>query len=795
MTRRFITYRETIMSSRTNSHRAIRYLAGIALTPLALALPGQAAAQTGAGTAAETAAEDAPIIVTARRRSESLVEVPLSITAISGEDLNNTGTLDITEVAENVPNVTFEVSRGTNTTLTTFIRGVGQQDPVAGFENGVGLYVDDVYYNRPQAAVLDVFDVERIEVLRGPQGTLYGRNTIGGAVKFITRRLADSPTGEARIRAGSYQQLDGIASVALPLGDSGFYVGGSAALLTRDGYGENLNLNGFDNYNKDVFAARATLEYAPHNDIFVRITGDYTDDRSHPRQGHRLIPGLVSGAPVLDNEFDTRAGLQNPQQRVEAQGVAGTVEFQVTDAIRLRNILAYRDDESSTPIDFDSLPAADVDVPAIYTNDQFSEEFQIVYDDGRLAGLLGFYYLDANATTNFDVILGTTGALIGLPGLTAKTFGDVDTETWSVFGDFTFDITDQISISAGGRYTYDRRDARILRQTFIFGPSTDFGGNNPLLTLIATTSDFDDGNTFREFTPRASISYRPTPDHNIYFTYSRGFKGGGFDPRGQTAAAPDLDGDGDIDNDDIFDFLQFDPETVDSYEFGYRAALFDNAVNLALAGFYADYTDIQVPGSVGFDGDGDGINESFVGVTTNAGAATIWGVEFEGNARLGRDLVAVGDRLGLTWAVGYINAEYDEFISAFGVDVSDQRVFQNTPEWTLSGTADYSFPAFDGDLLIGTTVSYRSETNQFEQPIALLDQPGYVLWDASLVWTSDDDHWQLGVHAKNITDERYIVSGYNFIGPTGASTLGTEGVLTAFYGDPFRVFASARMRF
>lgn len=783
------------MTNRSN--RAIRYLGGIAFAPLAFALPTAAQAQDADG--AETG-ENPPIIVSARRRDEALVEVPLSITAVSGEQLDQTGTLDITEIAESVPNVTFEVSRGTNTTLTTFIRGVGQQDPVAGFENGVGLYVDDVYYNRPQGAVLDVFNVERIEVLRGPQGTLYGRNTIGGAVKFVTRRLSDSPTGEFRVNAGTYGQFDGIASVALPIGDSGFYIGGAGALLTRNGFGENLNL-GIENYDKDVFAARGTIEYAPHSDIFVRITGDYTDDRSNPRQGHRLIPSLLTGAPVLDNVFDTRAGLEDPRQRVEAWGISGTVEIQVSDHVTLRNIIAYRDDESTTPIDFDSLPGQDLDVPAAYANDQFSEEFQIVYDDGRLAGLLGFYYLDATASTDFDVILATTGAVIPppggpLPGLTAKTFGDVDTETWSIFGDFTFDITDQWSVSVGGRFTHDERTSRVLRQTFLFGPTAQFGGNNAL--LIATTSDFDGSETFEEFTPRASVSFRPTPDHNIYLSYSRGFKGGGFDPRGQTTAAPDLDGDGDIDDADIFEFMRFDPETVDSFELGYRASLANGAVNLALAGFYADYTDIQIPGSVGVDTTGDGVNDSFIGITSNAGAATIWGIEFEGQARLGRDFVTAGDRLGFNWAAGYINAEYDEFIDAFGVDVADQRVFQNTPEWTLSGTLDYSLPAFGGDLNFLTTLSYRSETSQFEVR-SPLDQPGYALWDASLVWTSDDDHWQLGVHAKNITDKRYIVSGYNFVAPNGMGgfvpTLGLEGTLTGFYGDPFRLFASARMRF
>lgn len=784
------------MTKRTH-RRAIPYLAGIALSPLMLALSAPASAQTETGAAS---GQGAPIVVTARRRDESLIEVPLSVTAVSGEDLNQSGALDITEVAENVPNVTFEVSRGTNTTLTTFIRGVGQQDPVAGFENGVGLYVDDVYYNRPQAAVLDIFNVERIEVLRGPQGTLYGRNTIGGAVKFVTRRLEDSPIGEARINLGTYGQMDGIASVALPVGDSGFYVGGAAALLTRGGYGDNINL-GIDNYDKDVFAARGTIEYAPNNDIFLRVTGDYTEDLSNPRQGHRLIPGLFSGAPVLDNVFDTRAGLALPRQRVEAHGISATGEVQVTDTLRLRNIIAWRDDESTTPIDFDSLPSADLDVPAAYTNEQLSEEFQIVYDDGRLAGLLGFYYLDANATTNFDVILATTGAVIPppngpLPGLTAKTFGDVDTETWSIFGDFTFDITEQWSVSVGGRFTHDRRTSQVLRETYLFGPTTEFGGDSAL--LIATTSDFNGTATFDEFTPRASISYRPTPDHNIYLSYSRGFKGGGFDPRGQTTAAPDLDGDGDIDQADIYEFMSFDPETVDSYELGYRGSLANGAVTVALAGFYADYTDIQIPGSVGFDSDGDGTNDTFIGVTSNAGAATIWGVEFEGSARLGRDLASVGDRLGFNWAIGYINAEYDQFIDAFGNDVASQRVFQNTPEWTLSGTLDYAIPAFGGELNFLTTLSYRSETSQFETQ-SPLDQPGYALWDASLVWTSDDDHWQLGAHAKNITDHRYIVSGYNFVVDNGmggfAPTLGLEGTLTGFYGDPFRAFVSARMRF
>ena len=167
-----------------------------------VAMPATAATQeqpVADATAADPALEDAvesdtgEIVVTARRRAESLQDVPIAVTAYSGEQLEREGAIDITDIGDTTPNVTIEVSRGTNSTLTAFIRGIGQQDPVAGFEQGVGLYLDDVYLNRPQAAVLDIYDVERIEVLRGPQGTLYGRNTIGGAIKYVTRRLPNEP--------------------------------------------------------------------------------------------------------------------------------------------------------------------------------------------------------------------------------------------------------------------------------------------------------------------------------------------------------------------------------------------------------------------------------------------------------------------------------------------------------------------------------------------------------------------------------------------------------------------------
>ncbi|WP_109356364.1 TonB-dependent receptor [Sphingorhabdus sp. EL138] len=774
---------------------SVSYAALVSGLATAMLVPTAAHAQQTEAASQDT--DDGTIVVTARRREERLVDVPLSITAISGDDLVASGVQDITEIGQEVPNLTLEVSRGTNTTLTAFIRGVGQQDPVAGFEAGVGLYVDDVYLNRPQAAVLDIYDVERIEVLRGPQGTLYGRNTIGGAIKYVSRRLPDDTSVKIRGTYGSYDQADLIVTASTPITDS-LRIGASGARLSRGGFGDNLVQQGVENYNKDVWAARGSIEY-DDNGFFVRLSGDYIRDESDPRQGHRLIPSLLTGAPVLDDVFDTRAGLTVPEQLVEAYGGSLLIEAPVSDNITLKSITAYREDKSSSNIDFDSLPSEDLDVPVIYENDQFSQEFQVLYESDNLNGVLGAYYLDANAFNVFDVLLATTGALpfVNLPGLNAQTLGDVDTETWSIFGDFTYDISDHLSLSVGGRYTNDKRSSRILRTSFVNGFSDQFGGAG---VPFAVTSDFEGSDTFKEFTPRASISWKPDENHNIYFTYSRGFKGGGFDPRGQSSATPDFDQDGTISADEVFDFLQFDPETVDSYELGWKGSLLDNRLNVSVALFKGDYSDVQIPGSVGFDTDGDGTNDSFAGITSNAASADVNGFEFEGRALVGRDFAGPGSRFNVSWSLGYLDAKFNTFIDNLGNDVADERVFQNTPDWTGSMSFNLGVPVASGMLDLISSISFRSDASQFESPNPFLDQDGFSLVDASLVYTDDSDLFSIGVHGKNLFDKRYKVAGYNFVagGQNGApfvSTLGLEGTLTAFFGDPRRVFVTGEIKF
>ena len=750
-------------------------------------------------------ASDEIIIVSSRRRNELLLDVPIAVTAYSGEQLDRQGALDITDVADTTPNVTLEVSRGTNSTLTPFIRGIGQQDPVAGFEQGVGLYLDDVYLNRPQAAVLDIYDVERIEVLRGPQGTLYGRNTIGGAIKYVTRRIpTDGPHAMLRTNVGTHGQFDAIAQLSTPVTQS-LRIGAAVARLSNTGFGRNLT-TGERNYNKDVWAARGTVELEPAPDVFFRLSGDYTWDDSNPRGGHRLIQNLVTGELPLDNVFDSEGSLNDPKQRVRSGGVALHGEIGLNDWLKFRTITAYRKDRSDTPIDFDATPDVDVDVPAIYKNHQFSQEFQLVADKGPLQGVAGFYYLNASAYDIFDVRLYTTLPAV-LPGLTAGTTGDVKTKTWAAFADLTYNFNPQWAVSIGARYTNDHRHAHVFRRNLLLGGSPELGGSGVFdqagTQLGGPTSDFNGSRTDKAVTPRVSVNFKPNENNNLYISYSKGFKGGGFDPRGLTTQAPSQS------PEDIYDFMAFDPEKVDSYEIGWKASLLDRRLQFATAIFDAEYKDVQVPGSAGCVVNGIA---TFCGITTNAGKARFRGVEIETNARLAQDLATPGDRLNLAGTLGYLDAKYLQFITNIPgqgpVDVANDRKIQNTPKWTMSGSLDYTTPAAGGRLDLNTTVSYRSKSQQFELRTPMLDQPGFALWDANIVWRSAGNRYEIGLHGKNLLNKKYIVAGYNFLaqnpltgdfilGSNGlpVPTLGKTGVLTAYYGNPRQVFLSAAVNF
>jgi len=735
-------------------------LASVCTAPFALCTP--AMAQDGAS------AEDDAIIVTARRRAEDLQDVPIAISVQSAEQLDQRGAADITVLQQVTPNATVQVARGSNSTLIAFIRGVGQQDPLWGFEPGVGLYVDDVYVARPQAAVLDIFDIERIEVLRGPQGTLYGRNSVGGAVRYITRPMdAEEPHLRARLAFGSYNQLETVISGSLPLSDT-FVVGGAAALYTRDGYGENL-FNGADQYDKDVQAFRIGAQWTPTADLTIRLTADSVDDNSSPRHGHRLASYPAGGTSydVLGDVYDTRAGSGN-DNAVESSGQALHIDWDISPSLTLRSITARRRGETNGTIDFDNTEFATLDVPAFYADEQLTQEFQLLFNFDRVQGVAGVFYLDAMAEGAFDTVLG------GL-NTTIFTQGRVDTESLAAFADVSFDITDTFAVSVGARWTRDEKTGRVYRQNFTGIRSPFFGNALAVPGLVRT--NYTNEAEFEEVTPRISATWEPSDDLTLYASYSQGFKSGGFDMRGDAVFTPDT-------------VNGYQPEFVDTYEVGFHSSFFQGRVNLSGAVFQSDYSDMQItrqePTTLG------GI-ASFV---DNAASAEIQGAELEGR-------FLATDNLSFNFAVGYIDGSFNEYMSntvianpapppatiIVPIDLSGSAALQNTPDWTASASFTYTHQLGAGVLAFTPSVAYRGDSQMFEFATPLLDQQAYTLYNASLTWTSDNDRFRLGLHGQNLGDEEYRVGGYNFPGATfGNSIIG-------YYGPPMTVTGTIEVRF
>jgi len=708
--------------------------------------------------AAEEADASGEIIVTARRREESLIDVPISVTAISGDTLAAQGAVDITALQDKAPNMTLQIARGSNSTLIGFIRGVGQQDPLWGFEPGVGLYVDDVYVARPQGAVLDIFDVSRVEILRGPQGTLYGRNTIGGAVKYVTNRLGNEFSGKVRAAYGSYNQVDLVGQITIPLGDT-FSIGGAVAWYQRDGFGENLN-TGAEHYNKDVLAGRISAEFAPSDTVFIRVAADKIIDKSNPRHGTRLVGnGGVAAFEPTASVYDTRAGIGD-DNKVETQGVSLTAEFGLSDTLTFKSISAYRDGHTDTVIDFDNTPGPVLDVPAFYDDRQFTQELQLLFDGDRFQGVAGLYYLDARASGAFDTVLGALNT-------TTLTSGTVKTKSYAAFADVSFDVTEQLKISGGLRYTKDDKTGTVFRRNYTGIRSPLFGNAAAVPGLIRT--DYTNDRSFEKLTPRVSISYQPNEDANLYASYGKGFKSGGFDMRGDAVFTPTT-------------VNGYEPETIDSYEVGFKGAFLDRKLFTNVALFKSKYKNqqvtIQVPNIV------TGGIASFV---DNAGRGDIWGAELELRA-------VPSPYFSMNAALGYTNADYKEFLTFIAggttpVDVADQRFFQNTPKWTASVSATASADLFGGTFSFTPAVSMRSDAYMFEIATPALDPDGYFLVDASAGWTSGNDKFKLSLNLRNLTNERYRVGGYNFPGALfGNSIIG-------FYGPPRTATVSLEYRF
>jgi iron complex outermembrane receptor protein len=749
-------------------------LAGLLALPGVIALP--AIAQQPAPAAQEDPAKPKPedqaqqqtppaseeIVVTARKREENVQDVPVAVTVVTSDELEEAAAADISELQQQVPNLAVYQGRNQSTTLTAFLRGIGQADPLWGVDPGVGLYIDDVYIARAQGALLDVYDVARIEVLRGPQGTLYGKNTIGGAIKYVSRPLTDDPSAMVSLSAGEHSTLDLRTSFGGALIPGKLRGKIAFASLNHGGYGENL-LTGRDVSDRKTIAARGGLDWLLNDKVKVAFSADYTKDDAEPKGYQRLAAnGLcpLFGITCVPNEsrWDTQSGLA-PLNGTEAMGGSIVVSAALGDAWDFKSISAYRESDSENNIDFDTTPARIVDVAATYYDNQLSQEFQLVYDAGsKLTGVLGAYYFSGEA-----------GGLVKNIFVNAQfgtTNGKTLTDSLAVFGDGSYSFNDRLTFNAGLRATREKKNGIAFNAGY---------ANDQFATPVVILANYDKEATFDSVAPKLGVDYKISDKVLGYVSLSRGFKSGGFNVRAQATAFPQS-------------AEPFDDEVLTVGELGLKSVLADGQLVLNSALFHGKYEDIQVSTFTAFDANGDGIEESFFGNFINAGNATMNGVEVEFDAS-SRAI----DWLAVNGFVSYLDLEPDEILDANRDGFVDTQVITNAPKWTGGLRLGFDFPLAGGLLTASVGGSYRSEatlTNEggsfAGKAVRPITQEAYTLYDAWVSWLSPDAKWRFGLNGKNLADEAYLTNGYN---------IPALGVLTGSYGAPRTVLATIEYRF
>jgi iron complex outermembrane receptor protein len=728
-----------------------------------------ASGSTDRSTSQETALDS--VTVTARKREETLQEVPVAVTAFTADALDKLAVDDLGDLDAQVPNLTVYAARGSSSTVTAYIRGIGQSDPLWGVDPGVGIYLDDVYIARPQGALLDVFDVERVEVLRGPQGTLYGKNTIGGAIKYISRGLPKAFDGFASVTVGNHDQLDVRAAVGGPLGSDALRGRIAVASLNRDGYGENVS-TGQPVSDKEILALRAQLGAYVSEDFDIQFAFDWMDDQSGVRGARMLAPNRFAPtfAP-MDDRYDVRNGMPNVND-TSMKGVSATFRYDVNDAWGLKYVAAFRESDTETNIDFDTTPATIADVKAFYADEQISHELQVNYDaGGRSRGVAGIYAFDGEA--GGQVLNNFFGLSFG------DTQGTVFTDSIAVYADWTFDLTNTLELNVGARYTDEDKRAKVLNRCYT---NATFTVQRDCTPAIATddpaAANFDKTIGFKNVSPKVALGWQATDDILVYGTASRGFKSGGYNIRAQATTVPRS-------------AEPFDDEVVDSFEVGTKMAFLDSTLFLNLAAFHNRYKDIQLSVFTALPTGG------FFGDFTNAGEGTVNGLEIEYQWLAGPNWRINGN---LAW----LDAEYDEFaffnpLTASTIDIANEQEFTNAPEFSGAINVEWRTTlANGGDLSARVGYSYQSEVvatteiiRTVTAPLAPFGRPpirqdGYGLVNAGISWRANDA-WSFALNGTNLTDKKYLTTGYNL-----AQAL---GVYTGFYGAPRQISLTARYDF
>jgi iron complex outermembrane receptor protein len=756
-----------------NRRASVRVAAFCLSITASLLFPLRAPAQEPASTPQAEGETLDEIMVTARRRSESLQDTPVAVTALSADELERqqiVATTDLDKIAPNLQFHSYGTLTGNNSAAQVFIRGIGQTDATPAVDPGVGIYIDDVYMGRAVGGAMDFRDIASVQVLRGPQGTLFGRNTIGGAVLLTTNAPGEDAGNSVRLGVGDDSLYELYGAFDLPLGET-WSARLSLGGRQRDGYVDRA-FDGKDLGDENMYTGQLAVRWKPSDSLVFTLRGDYTkeDENGSPFVFRTMneaatFVGAASQAAGCPNMLDplpppvlvgpladprcgndsqalgsfTNGGTYDASSTLENRGLSLVAEWEVNDAFTLKSITADRRLEWTGTRDADNTPLLILHTNYDSESEQFSQELQALVETDRINGVFGLYYFDEDSFDRLLVPLGNPGTSYDTQRVA------MDAKAKAAFTEWSFKVTDAFSLSAGVRYTEETKGMQATM--FNVAPASraeppaptalcPFAGPPPTQTgcLFLTTNRFE--REFNATTISANAQYRFNESVMTYVSWAEGFKSGGFNQRYNATPPGNAP-------------ISFAPENAETIELGLKLDPSDK-LRINIAAFSSDYDDIQMTYRLGV-----------VPLLFNAGVASIDGGEIE------LDYAPTAD-FRIDASLGYLDASFDSITPPppFGPVTPTATATLNsrlpfTPEWQGHFGMSYSFLlGNDWRLTPRADVSYTAE--QFfdaGNSVEIAQTDDITLIGASFTLASGDDKWRFMLSGVNLTDELYPVAG------------------------------------
>lgn len=733
------------------------FMTGVA----AMALPAHAWASdtatnpTAAEPAAMAAAQDAPpadapemdptdggiadVVVTASRTgAAALQKVPIAVTAFSADRLEGSQVSNIKDLVQLTPSL--NVGQVTASAVV-YMRGIGSSNVFGGSDPSVTTQLDGVYIARAFNQFQDFVDIERLEVLRGPQGTLYGRNAIGGTINIITKKPTNTFTGKVQASYGNYDAFTGGFHVAGPLVEDKVMASLAGSYIRRDDYFENLVAGRPGTQNADRGGLRGQLRITPSDRVELITRADWAKGNERfDSYDHLLVqyrPGGANPVPLANSivgDFH-KVALNSPQfNKTKFWGISQEVNVELTDALSFKSLTAYRKSSYDLRVDSDGTELLAAEAGQAETSRQFSQEFNLTWNSERFQGVLGAFYFHDKTSTDLFANNYASPSLPAAAAFRIATTPDSFTDSIAIFAQGTYKVTPDVGLTLGLRYTRDKKkiEQNFNRISFVTNAST------PGFPFVAELKRTDDA-----FTPKFGIDWQVTPDVLAYASVTRGFKSGGTSIFANNLAD-----------------LSFAPETIWAYEGGIKSDLLDRRLRVNLSAFRYDYKDLQIQSLVA----------PGVVAIRNAADARIWGGEVEMTAKPVRQLT-------LTANYALLSAKYRSFTNA---SVPNQLVpfvtgdprfnpatrtynasgnrLNAAPKGQFSGSATLNFDVAGGNLFLRGEYFHQTRVFYDASNAPIFAQKPYDLVNASIGWTSPDKDWTISVIGKNLANEEYLVT-------------------------------------